>query len=71
MVFFRITLRNFSESPGLSIGTFQMVQREVMDFPYVVRKNENSYSVQKFPPLEHFSNHTQHDQTSAKEHFYD
>ena len=30
---------NFSEGPGLSIGPFQQVQREVKYLPYVVRKN--------------------------------
>ena len=35
-------MRNFSEAPGFSIGPLQKGQREVMYFPYVVRKNENS-----------------------------
>ena len=32
-------MRNFSEGPGVNIGPFLKVQREVMYFPYVVRKN--------------------------------
>ena len=41
-------MRNFSEGPGLSIRLFPNVQREVMYFPYVVRKNEiSSQIVQK------------------------
>ena len=32
------TIRNFSVGPVLSIGLFQKVQREVIYFPYVVRK---------------------------------
>ena len=37
--FFRWSaMRNFSEGPALSIAPFQKVQREVMYFPYVVRK---------------------------------
>ena len=34
------TIRNFSEGPALAIGPFHKVQREVIYFPYVVRKNE-------------------------------
>ena len=34
------TVRNISEGPVLSIGRFQKVQREVIYFPCVVRKNE-------------------------------
>ena len=32
-------MRNILESPVLSIGPFQNVQREVIYSPYVVRKN--------------------------------
>ena len=32
-------MRNILESPVLSIGPFQKVQREVIYSPYVVRKN--------------------------------
>ena len=32
--------RNFVKDPSLSIGPFQKVQREVIRFPYAVRKNE-------------------------------
>ena len=35
-------MRNFSERPELSIGPFQKVQREVMYFPYVVKKKMKS-----------------------------
>ena len=31
---------NFSEGPALSTGPFQKVQREVIYFPYAVRKTE-------------------------------
>ena len=34
------TMRNLSEGLALSIGPFQRVQREMIYFPYVVRKNE-------------------------------
>ena len=34
------TIRIFSEGPTLSIGPFQEVQREVIYFPYIVRKND-------------------------------
>ena len=34
------TKRNFSEGSTLSVGPFQKVQREMIYFPYVVRKNE-------------------------------
>ena len=34
------TMRNVSEAPALIIGTFQKAQREVIFFPFVVRKNE-------------------------------
>ena len=33
------TIRNSSEGPAISIPLFQKVQREVIHFPYVVRKN--------------------------------
>ena len=33
-------MRNFSEGPALSIRHFQKVQREVIYFPCVVKKNE-------------------------------
>ena len=36
------TTRNFSEGPALSIGPIQKVQRKMMYFPYVARKNKNS-----------------------------
>ena len=40
VVFFRMVhKRNFSEGPELSIGPIQKVQREVISFPYVRRKN--------------------------------
>ena len=33
-------MRNFSEGPALSIGPIEKVQRKVIYYPYVVRKNE-------------------------------
>ena len=38
--FGRSSKRNFWEGPALSIGPFRKVQREMIYFPYVVRKNE-------------------------------
>ena len=32
------TMKKFSEVPALSIGPFQSVQREVICFPFVIRK---------------------------------
>ena len=31
-------MRNFSEGPALSMGPFNKVQREVICFPYIVKK---------------------------------
>ena len=39
-----LTMKKFSEVPALSIGSFQKVQREVIYFPFVVRKNVSDLS---------------------------
>ena len=38
------TMKKFSEVPPLSIGPFQSVQREVICFPFVIRKNVSELS---------------------------
>ena len=40
-------MRNFLEGPALSIGPFQKIQREVIHFPYVVRKMKNHRKLSK------------------------
>ena len=41
VVLFRMVhKKKFSEGPAFSIGPFQQVQRELIYFTYVVRKNE-------------------------------
>ena len=43
------TKRNFSVGPALSIGPFQKIQRELINFPNVVRRNVKPlYIVKKF-----------------------
>ena len=37
-------MKLFSEIPVLSIGTFQNIQREVIYFPFAVRKNVSELS---------------------------
>ena len=50
MAFFQM-FHKFSEGQALGIGPFQKVQREVISFPYVVRKNEKPpYIVQMSVP---------------------
>ena len=50
MAFFQM-FHKFSEGQALGIGPFQKVQREVISFPYVVRKNEKPpYIVQMSGP---------------------
>ena len=45
VVFFEwSTMRKFSGGPTLSIGPFQKVQREVIYFPFVVRKKVSELS---------------------------
>ena len=36
-----------SEGPALSIGSFQKVQREVIYFPYVVKKMKSRHKLSK------------------------